>query len=504
MGKKYFIIFLSVLLLILTGCSISPRNKIDTEQERIRENRFRELNLKGDNEFNKMHWIGWTNAIRIYEDLLKIGDSVSVREKMFFSLLHKAIRSRFFFVSGIPYLKKAEDMITGLKGRSNINDLFYKITRMWLFPDEPYPVSEKDLALLRSDINEDYKYFFLILHQRRKMELQLYRKEVEKMILIFPDSNLKYFLRDKFIEIDKGIKEYPDFIELLMTKADRFFSTGNFKKAEELYSKVLEYDNTVSVALTGLGNIYNYFELYEKALEYYRRATSVTPLYYKPLFGEAVCLSQLGKYEDSIKVLNIMLENDLWYKGEVYYYRAFNNFLLNENSKVEPDLKKSESFIPDSVELHTLAGMFYYETKRYESAVRSFKKSISLNKQYPRPYYYLGFLDIQKKDIKNALQNFSLAGIYYLEMLDNSIQRINNINNLKISKERIDKIRAGRIKRLKSKIDEIITKMKNVILIFSNLKKERIKFLFKIIENLNLRIEMLKLRSPEQESGNNN
>ncbi|MEN8222902.1 MAG: tetratricopeptide repeat protein [Acidobacteriota bacterium] len=491
MYMKYIVLCLLVFHLIFTGCSNSVRNKIITEQEIKKENRFRDLEREGNTEFEKMHWTGWSNAINIYEKTLKIKDSGPVRENIFFSLLHRSIRSRFFFLSGEPDLKRAKDLLAGMQGRSESLNLFYKIARMYIFPDEPYLVSKKDLEILRSDIKEDYKYFFYVLHQRRKLGLQPYRKELTKMIKLFPDSNLKYFLRDKFIEIDKGIRANPDFIELLITKGDRFFSTGNFKKAEEYYLKTLEYDDKTSVALTGLGNIYNHFELYHQALDYYLRSSEITPLYYKALFGQAVCLSQLGEYQKSIGILNLMLENDLWYKGEVYYYRAFNNFVLNEYSKVEPDLKNSEKFIPDSVELHTLSGMFYYETKKYEDARLSFKRSISINKRYPRPYYYLGYLDIQKKDIKNSLLNFSLAGIYYLEMIDNSIQNISNLNKLSISKKRIREIQSRRFKRVISKIDEIIIKMKNVLVVFKNLKKEKLKFLYKIIENLKLKKQQI-------------
>lgn len=279
---------------------------------------------------------------------------------------------------------------------------------------------------------------------------------------------------------------------MLITKADRFFSTGNFKKAEEYYFRALEYDKKNSVALTGLGNIYYHFELYEKALDYYRRSAEVTPLYYKALFGQAVCLSQLGKFHESIQVLNKMLTNDLWYKGEVYYYRAYNNFLLKEYSKVEQDLKSSENFIPDSLELHTLSGMFFYETKKYSRARKSFKKAVSINEQYPRPYYYLGYLDIHKKDIKGSLQNFLLAGIYYLELIDRSIQNLNNIDNLNISDTQKINIKARRKKRIRAKADEITIKMKNAIRMLKPFKRDRIKFLFKILDNLKLKLPEIR------------
>ena len=359
---------------------------------------------------------------------------------------------------------------------------------MALRPDKPFIFTENDREILKSDINSDFKYFFYILYlSRQGIELPLYRKETEKMISLFPDSNLKYFLRDKFIEIDKGIRTYPDFIELLLTRADRFFSTGNFKKAEEYYSKVLEYDDKTSIALSGLGNIYYYYELYEKALDYYRRSAAVTPLYYKALFGQAVCLSQLEEYEKSNEVLDRMIENDLWYKGEVYYYRAFNYFVLNDYSKVEPDLKNSETYIPDSVELHTLSGMFYYETKKYTRAREGFNKALSINKKYPRPYYYLGYLDIHNKDIKGALQNFSLAGIYYLELIDRSIRNLNNIDNLNISGTQKMNIKERRKKRIRAKIDEISVKMKNAVGMFKHVKKEKLRLLYKILDNLRMK-----------------
>ena len=81
MHNKYNIFCLIVPLQIFAGCSGSIPKKIRTEKDIHKEGRFRELKQKGDHEFEKMHWIGWGNSIRIYNEALKIRDSEQVREK---------------------------------------------------------------------------------------------------------------------------------------------------------------------------------------------------------------------------------------------------------------------------------------------------------------------------------------------------------------------------------------------------------------------------------------
>jgi len=484
--KRYILFFFLIMtFLISIGCSGINQKKFRTEKEIIEEARFLEMVEKGDKEFEKMHWVGWTNSIRYYNDALQLKDSLKIREKLFFTLLHRAVRARFLSLPGIKDLEKAEQLLVTIKKNIRIAELYFKIAQRVIFPGKAFLFTDQNLKDLRHDLDKDYKYFFYILYQSRQGVLGNYRIETKKMIKLFPASNFKYFLRDIFIEIDKGIRGYPDFIELLLRRGDRFFNTGKLKKAEEYYLRVLEQNEKIPFALTGMGKIYLHYELYSKSLELYSRADDIAPLYYMNLFGKAVCLSQLGEHLRSVDVLNKMIDNDLPYLGEVYYYRAFNYFILKEYNLVEFSLKSSEKFIPDSVELNTLFGMFYYETKRFNESRTYFKKVVKKNKQYPRPYYYLGYLETHDNKIDVALGNFSLAAKYYLEMIKTNIRNINELKNQDLSEARRKVIRSAKVKRVRSKISEIIQKMDKVVLMFKKLKSNRVKFLHQAIKDLN-------------------
>jgi len=455
----------------------------------MEEVQFLEMVERGDKEFDKMHWVGWTNAIWNYTRALNLKDSALIRENLFFALLLRAVRSRFFYLSGIEDLKTAEELLPLLKDRGDILPLYYKIAKRVIYPDIPIVFTKEEVAVLKGDIAKDYKYFIYILFVSRGMALEDYRKETGIMINMFPASNFNYFLRDIFIEIDKGIREFPDFIELLVRRGDRFFATGKLKKAEEYYLRALEYKKDIPFALSGLGQIYLHYELYSKALDFFVGAEKIAPLYYKILFGKAVCLFQMGEYWKSIDVLNIMIKNALPYMGETFYYRAFNYFILKEYEKVESDLKSAEKFIPDSVELNTLFGMFYYEMERNEDSRKYFNKVLKINNTYPRPYYYLGFLDLRKNDIKNALNKFSMACKFYLEMIKESLNEISKLKDQDLPGGRLEEILPKRTKRVRSKINEIIHKLNMVVQMFRDFDRSRIEFLHHTIKNLNILLQ---------------
>ncbi len=483
--KKYILLFFLIMtFLIITGCSGINQNKIRTDKEIIEEARFLEMVKKGNKEFEKMHWVGWTNAIRIYKSALKLMDSFEIRKKLFFSLLLRAGRSSFLALSGVEDIKAAESLLPELVKKEKNLQLYYQFVKGTICSTKSFSLKRRDLITLKPDLKKDYEYFLYITFLGRYCDLKEYRENSDNMIKIFPESNFKYFLRDIFIEIDVGLRKYPDFIELLLRKGERFFNTGKLRKAEEYYLKVLGFNKNVPYALTGLGGVYLSYELYSKALDFYNRSGKKISHYYKNLFGKAVCLSQMGEYLRSIEALDIMLENKLPYLGEAYYYRAFNNFLLKEYAKVEPDLKASEEYIGDSLELNTLFGMFYYQTGREKESVKYFKKAIQINPEYPRPYYYLGFLDANKNNINGSIMHFSLAGKFYLKMIKGKIKNIKNLKDRDLSSVRKKEIREKRIKRVKQKIKEIIRKLNKVILMFKKLHREKIEFLFHVIEEL--------------------
>lgn len=196
MYKKYFFPFVLLIILLFFACSNSVPVKVDPGQGLKEAERFSELLQKGNNEFEKMHWIGWSNSIRIFEEALKIKNSEKAKKKMFFALLHRAVRARFFFLSGKNNLNRAGQLLSELGTVTKSSKLFFRIARMYLFPDEPYHMSDSDLEILRSDIEEDYKYYFYILHQRRKLALKPYREEQAKMLELFPDqiSNILFVI----------------------------------------------------------------------------------------------------------------------------------------------------------------------------------------------------------------------------------------------------------------------------------------------------------------------
>ena len=96
-------------------------------------------------------------------------------------------------------------------------------------------------------------------------------------------------------------------------------------------------------AINGLANIYFFtLEAYENALKTYEAALKWDPQNTAALFGRGAALHNLDRFEDSNKVLDLMLASGLsrngrvgansiqYYRGEAYYCKAYNYGSMND------------------------------------------------------------------------------------------------------------------------------------------------------------------------------
>ncbi len=482
---KISLLLIAALLFMQCESQFQPKD-INPGIDKQKEMAYNDLKNRGDREFNKMHWVGWEKAIKFYREALKLHPgSTEIKEKLFFSLILKAIREKQLLLEDPTAIEDACCLLQDINSLSADFKMYFSIARRFMGIKSIDRISIAELEQLKGTIQEDYQFYLYLLQLGNAAPFEKWVAEYQDFLKEYPRSNLKYFLRGGHDDIDRTLEEYPDFIGLLLDRAENFYQSQKYDQAERTFAQVLDLNAHIPAALAGIANIYFTFGLYEKALHYYEEALKASPLYYKGLFGKAVCLSQLQDYEASNRTLAIIIENQLEYQGESYYYRAFNNFLLENVSEVEPDIKKAEAYIPGSLELNTLAGMYYYHIKKLQKARYYFRLANQIDPKYAEPYYYLGLIDVRENKTESALKNLALSARYFKSLIDSKEIKIADIDKKEIKGSLKIKIRNLMIERLRRDIIEIVKKLETALKIFTQRESKEVDFITDAIKDLN-------------------
>ncbi len=109
---------------------------------------------------------------------------------------------------------------------------------------------------------------------------------------------------------DRSAKEPPKSLDGLLNKAVKLQSSGNCKKAEPLFGKVLERSPSNVEALTGLGTCYSKRGSSGRAIAQYRRALSQNANYGPALIGLADTYKRTGNTGQALKYYQQYLDTN--------------------------------------------------------------------------------------------------------------------------------------------------------------------------------------------------
>lgn len=464
---KFKIITLLVIYVIFIHCG--GEKKFAPVLHTIPETKpeFKLLKEQGDREFTKMHYIGWCNAVNLYKKALDFKDDSEIKEKLFFGYLLKALREPLYFIDNSESRRETHYWAEELNRSITTKNPFSSIVEYLLGEKNPSSSPENTLEI-KNSANTDYKYFLYLKYADLKMDLLERQKEADIFLMQYSTSNLRYFAYGKFDDMNNTLEKYPDFFELLLIRADFEYQTKDFENGMRDYLKVLELYRGIPPALYGIGNVYYDIGLVQKALEYYEETVKTRHDYFAALFKKGVCLHDLGRYDESNIVMDIVGKDGIFEKGDAFYYKALNFFNLKNFQDVETNLKIAESIIPDSFPLNVLAGLFYYQTDRFVESRRYFGKARKISGSYPECYYYPGLIDLKEKRLKSALENFQLAAVYYSDLLKEQYQKILSIVEENDTSEWKQRLKKFLEKRLKDDARNTIQKLESILAVFRN------------------------------------
>ncbi len=154
-------------------------------------------------------------------------------------------------------------------------------------------------------------------------------------------------------------------------------------------------------------------EEFDRSLPYYERALELSPEYRDALLGKAVSQAYLGRFDESLKTLDRILELGFWLIGEACYWQAWNLRELGREAEALERIDEAKKRLPTNSQVFGLAGALALGAGELERAEKDFLESLVYNPANTESLSGLGTLYTRKADWPRAAGSFARAGEAY-------------------------------------------------------------------------------------------
>ncbi len=154
-------------------------------------------------------------------------------------------------------------------------------------------------------------------------------------------------------------------------------------------------------------------EEFDRSLPYYERALELSPEYRDALLGKAISQAYLGRFDESLKTLDRILELGFWLIGEAYYWQAWNLRELGREPEALERVDEAKKRLPTNSHVFGLAGALALGAGELERAEMDFLESLVHNPANTESLFGLGTLFTRKADWPRAAEFFAKAGEAY-------------------------------------------------------------------------------------------
>lgn len=132
-------------------------------------------------------------------------------------------------------------------------------------------------------------------------------KEIDKLIWQSRLQRHKNWLKVRNLLLD-GINKFPKNREIYLELADLYVSKNIYRKAIEVYQRVLWFNKEDQFILLRIGNCFLSLKEYSLAIDYYNMIQKPEA---EMLYNKSFAFSRLGKSDDAIKNLEKIFEYNL-------------------------------------------------------------------------------------------------------------------------------------------------------------------------------------------------
>jgi tetratricopeptide (TPR) repeat protein len=199
----------------------------------------------------------------------------------------------------------------------------------------------------------------------------------------------------------------PRFIEINYYLSLDLRRAGKTDEADEYLAKAYAWHPrwpAVTLARAGLAMS---AEDFDRALAFYDETLSLVPGQRDAMLGRVQSLSYLGRHEEAIAAADDVLEGD-WYRGEAYYWRAWNETQLEREDAAWADVDQAWKVYING-DVAKLYGLLALHRRDLDKAQAMFEEGRRLKPDDCENPYYLGLVHAERRHWPTTADLFSTA-----------------------------------------------------------------------------------------------
>ncbi len=214
------------------------------------------------------------------------------------------------------------------------------------------------------------------------------------------------------------------------------FQNGDYKKASELLTKVIQNNPKNDRALFDRGMCYLYLGKYQEALRDLNECTSLKPSNPDAHNAKGLVQGYLGEIEPSIESFTraISFDNNF---AQAFLNRASAYIAMQNYKNALKDLNNAQNLSPDNPSIYLNKARIYYKQDKVQDAISYFTKAIEMGMKNTDVYYQRGNAYFKIEDFTNAIKDYSTSLSFdpqNTEAINNRALAYDRTGNLKLAK----------------------------------------------------------------------
>jgi len=466
--NKFLIFF---LFIFFSFCA--PKKKIEIAPQVVE---YQNKEKEADTLFKKGSYTCLKEAFQTYHGLLSGPNyQEQTKEKLIKTGLLLSLREKELGILKNKYLEQPSDLI---KGSPSLSEFSHYIEIVNLIPRETKGATQDTSADIsrvfttwdklkknintwneqlreKSETDEFFAYLYISLNRSLPFHIKTKEKpDFSRLLEVFPDSPLiQYILslypKENQKSLEELIQREPRFYEAYYFLGEIALRHKQLITAEKNFLKAYEQIPESSSTIISLASIYFSFEELEKSLEFHEKALRMAPAYRAALLGKALCLGYLGKNEEAIEILNMLIKLGKYYMGDAHYWLAWNHNELESLHEAWGNIEKAKNYFVGYSQVLSLAGIIAFKKENLEVAEENLKEALELDRSNCEASYYLGKVYAVYQDWKESGIYFEKAALCNEGKEKKLEDKIKEIENSDFSEER--KVRLIKKKRIQLK-----------------------------------------------------
>jgi len=197
-----------------------------------------------------------------------------------------------------------------------------------------------------------------------------------------------------------------NFSEIMYLMAAKIYIlAGNDKKARDILVNLVTKYSKSYLGHKWLAEIYEKEGGMRRAIDEYVKVLDIKKDDNKSYFKISVLLNDLGKKDESIQMLQILVKK----RPEIYEATEMLGDLLIEKERFNEAIDlytKALNYYPENYAIYYNLGIVYTRTNNFDMAKEYYEKAAELNSDFVNSRYRLGQIALLYRDIEGAEENF--------------------------------------------------------------------------------------------------